>query len=212
MKLKSNHNVIVVMAKHWRDEAVKTRLAASIGADRARKIYRSVAFDFWHNIESPLWSRHLWSSSKQSQRDLNTWLSGSECIAAQKGGDLGERMYHALTNTDFGNWIGISGTDAPDLDADYISKLCQSLCSNDICIAPTHDGGYAFMAMKSVHSVLFKDIEWSSSRVLKQTLVACESANLKVHLGPYLNDLDDINDLQLFRSRGYKWAQNDFNF
>jgi uncharacterized protein len=209
----NNHtvsNVIIVMAKHWQSGPVKTRLAASIGEDAARTIYRHVASEFWQQIESPYWQRHLWSADDDSSLDLSNWLTMSDLLAVQTGVDLGERMLNALTQTDTNGWIAVSGTDAPELSADYINELCHKLQDYDVCIAPTYDGGYAMIAMNTVHRSLFENIEWSTSRVLEQTLLAAQKLGLRVHCGNTIRDLDTIDDLNEFAARDFGWAKTNY--
>ena len=207
MNNRTSDNSIVVMAKHWQAGPVKTRLAASIGDAEARRIYRGMASDFWQRLQNDNWQRHLWSAAGDSTQELGEWLSHYDSLSTQQGRDLGQRMLHALRATPYKNWIAVSGTDAPDLHPDYISELCSHLSENDVAIAPTFDGGYAFMAMHKVHPQLFDSIDWSTEHVLQQTIAAADSCNLKVHLGPLLNDLDTIEDLKIFEQRGFDWAR-----
>ena len=203
----ANSNSIVVMAKYWQSGPVKTRLAASIGDPAARQIYKEMAEQFWLQLQSSQWQRHLWSADKGTATSLGEWLSNHSSLNVQPNFDLGQRMLHALQHTPFANWIGVAGTDAPDLSATYINDLVTSLTSHDICIAPTFDGGYAFIAMKKIHPQLFGDIEWSSPNVLRQTLEAARKNNLSVCLGKKIRDLDTVNDLKQFAARKFSWAQ-----
>jgi rSAM/selenodomain-associated transferase 1 len=207
MNNRTSDNSIVVMAKHWQTGPVKTRLAESIGDTKARQIYREMASNFWGRLQSDNWQRHLWSATSDSTTELGEWLSDYDSLCTQQGSDLGKRMLHALQATTYNNWIAVSGTDAPDLDPDYINELCSHLNENDVAIAPTFDGGYAFMAMHKVCPQLFDGIDWSTEHVLQQTVAAAYSCNLKVHFGPLLHDLDTIDDLKRFDQRGLDWAR-----
>ena len=207
MNNRTSDNSIVVMARHWKTGPVKTRLAESIGDTKARQIYRAMASDFWELLQNNNWQRHLWSAASDSTKELGEWLSGYDSLCTQQGSDLGKRMLHALQATTYNNWVAVSGTDTPDLHPDYINELCSHLSGNDVVIAPTFDGGYAFMAMHKVHPQLFDGIDWSTEHVLQQTIATADSCNLKVHLGPLLHDLDTIDDLKIFNQRGFDWAR-----
>ncbi|MFT7516488.1 MAG: rSAM/selenodomain-associated transferase 1 [Myxococcota bacterium] len=200
-------NTVVVMAKHWQSGPVKTRLAASIGSNIAREVYRKMAHQYWQQLENRQWQRHLWSANHGSAQQLGAWLSGHDKLAVQSGDDLGARMLNALANTKYKEWLAVSGTDCPRLSSSYIAVLCEHLEDHDVCIAPTVDGGYAFMAMKVVHPQLFQNIDWSTSQVLRQTLEIAQAAQLKVFLGQELRDLDDIDDLNHFAENGDDWAR-----
>ena len=42
---------------------------------------------------------------------------------------------------------------------------------------------------------LFKEISWSTDKVLEQTMAVCNRLNLKAFLLPELSDIDDEDDL-----------------
>ena len=67
---------------------------------------------------------------------------------------------------------------------------------NDLVIGPAKDGGYYLLGMKTFYPALFENIEWSSDKVLKQTLAIAEQLNLSVFLLPELADIDNEEDLK----------------
>ena len=89
----------------------------------------------------------------------------------------------------------IIGSDCFDLSSAIIEEAYLLLEDSDIVIGPAKDGGYYLLGMKSPHSCLFKNISWSTSQVLKQTLSICESHHLSYSLLPTLTDIDVENDL-----------------
>jgi uncharacterized protein len=52
-----------------------------------------------------------------------------------------------------------------------------------------------------LHPRLFEKIDWSTEKVLAQTLKICESSNLSTFLLPELSDIDDENDLKKYMNR-----------
>ena len=51
--------------------------------------------------------------------------------------------------------------------------------------------------MKNPQPCLFKNVSWSTSKVLQQTISICTSEHLKYCLLPTLTDIDDENDLSV---------------
>jgi glycosyltransferase A (GT-A) superfamily protein (DUF2064 family) len=95
----------------------------------------------------------------------------------------------------------IIGTDCPDLNASVIMNAYVYLEDHDIVIGPASDGGYYLLGMKKLHPRLFEKIDWSTGKVLAQTLKICESSNLSTFLLPELSDIDDENDLKKYMNR-----------
>jgi rSAM/selenodomain-associated transferase 1 len=121
----------------------------------------------------------------------------------QTGNDLGDKMKNAFA-TVFGNRnkkLVIIGTDCPDLNASVIMNAYVYLEDHDIVIGPASDGGYYLLGMKKLHPRLFEKIDWSTEKVLAQTLKICESSNLSTFLLPELSDIDDENDLKKYMNR-----------
>ena len=56
--------------------------------------------------------------------------------------------------------------------------------NHDVVIGPANDGGYYLLGMKKLHPQIFEDIEWSTEKVLKQTLKTCNDYHLSVYLAP----------------------------
>jgi len=60
-----------------------------------------------------------------------------------------------------------------------------------IVLGPSDDGGYYLIGLKKMCPRLFEEIDWSSSRVLDQTIQRARELNLKVDLLPASYDVDD---------------------
>ena len=190
------------MARYWANGPVKTRLAASIGQDRAREIYRSMVERLWERTCDPLLERHLWVSPKEDVDACKDWLQGADHVLAQAEGDLGTRMMAAFEFAKECPWAAVIGTDCPALSAETILEAGAALEHADVFLTPTFDGGYALMALRAPQPALFTDIPWSTADVLARTLQRAESLNLRVVLGTTLRDLDNLEDLQILQSEG----------
>ena len=84
----------------------------------------------------------------------------------------------------------IIGTDVPDLNADTLNKSFAVLDEKDIAIGPSYDGGYYLLGMKKNFPGLFSGIEWSTEKVLEDTVEKCGNLNLSYSLLERLHDID----------------------
>jgi uncharacterized protein len=92
------------------------------------------------------------------------------------------------------------GTDVPSLTEHILNDAFNKLDNNDIVIGPAYDGGYYLIGMKSIQTFLFQNIEWSTTKVLAQTISKIESHNLSYSLLPRLHDIDEEKDLIYFKT------------
>jgi len=186
---------------------VKTRLAASIGDQKALEIYLDLLKITDQETKPFSSSRHLFlvSALEDSVEKMRSTLQQQGLFidpkinfAIQQGEDLGQRMFAAFKNL-FKNHrsVVLIGCDLPDLTSALISKAFDALQSNDLVIGPSCDGGYYLIGLKKEMPDLFKEISWSSEKVLKQTLETAERLSLKVQLLEKLRDIDTVDDLHL---------------
>jgi rSAM/selenodomain-associated transferase 1 len=186
---------------------VKTRLAASLGDQKALEIYLDLLKITDQETKPFSSSRHLFlvSALEDSVEKMRSTLQQQDLFidpkinfAIQQGEDLGQRMFAAFKNL-FKNHrsVVLIGCDLPDLTSALISKAFDALQSNDLVIGPSFDGGYYLIGLKKEIPGLFKEISWSSEKVLKQTLERAERLSLKVQLLEKLRDIDTLDDLHL---------------
>ena len=186
---------------------VKTRLAASVGNQKALEIYLDLLRITDQETKPFSSSRHLFlvSALEDSIEQMQSTLQQQDLFidpkinfAIQQGEDLGQRMFAAFKNL-FKNHrsVVLIGCDLPDLTSALISKAFDALQSNDLVIGPSCDGGYYLIGLKKEMPDLFKEISWSSEKVLKQTLERAKRLSLKVQLLEKLRDIDTVDDLHL---------------
>lgn len=87
----------------------------------------------------------------------------------QKGGDLGERMYNALSRAR--RPAIIIGTDCPDLRPQDLRRAARLLRGGyDAVLMPAEDGGYALMGVRRLSPALFSGIAWGGADVYAETM------------------------------------------
>lgn len=196
---------IVVMARWWAEGAVKTRLAAGIGQEAAREVYRELVEGVWAGLSHPELERHLHFTPAHQAEAMAQWLPQADLAAAQPDEDLGQRMVAALnTATQVKRpWVAVVGTDAPQVTADFVLEHAQQLDHADVVMTPTLDGGYALLIMKAVHDQLFRNMTWSTNQVAAQTRERAAAAGLVLVETKQVRDLDELADLEALQQQGY---------
>jgi rSAM/selenodomain-associated transferase 1 len=138
-------------------------------------------------------------------------LPGEFILVPQRGDKFGERLTAA---TDDLLQLGFSAvclidSDSPTVPATAFSQAVEYLSRTEdsVVLGPSDDGGYYLIGLKKSHSALFDRIDWSTERVLEQTIAAAREIDLRVHLLPVWYDIDDRTTLsrlcqELFGSNG----------
>ena len=183
----TNIQALAIFCKTPEKGFVKTRLAASVGDQKALEIYLDLLKITDQETKPFSSSRHLFlvSPLEDSIEKMRSTLQQQDLFidpkinfAIQQGKDLGQRMFAAFKNL-FKNHrsVVLIGCDLPGLTSALISKAFDALQSNDLVIGPSCDGGYYLIGLKKETPDLFKEISWSSEKVLKQTLERAKRHN-----------------------------------
>lgn len=187
-------SALLIFTKNLIPGRVKTRLAATIGDEKALEIYGALIKHTCSITRSLEIDKYVYYSDYVKSADI--WFDGY-LKKVQQGKNLGERMSNAFAETFCNGYkkAVIIGTDCPDISEANIQNALDYLDSYDIVIGPAADGGYYLLGMKTFYGELFEDIVWSTPTVLNDTLTCCGQSHLSYFLLPVLNDIDDENDL-----------------
>jgi len=187
-------NLLLIFTRNPELGKVKTRLAKTIGAEKALAIYKFLLAHTKKVTEKIACDKAVYYSVKVREDDL--WNGEIYQKKQQLGEDLGIRMQNAFQDA-FANGyekVLIVGSDLIDLSEEIIEKGFLQLASNDVVIGPAEDGGYYLLGMKSVHPNVFKNKNWGTSTVREGTLN--DLKDKKVHLLNELNDADVLDDIK----------------
>ena len=187
-------NLLLIFTRNPELGKVKTRLAKTIGAEKALAIYKFLLAHTKKVTEKIACDKAVYYSVKVREDDL--WNGEIYQKKQQLGKDLGIRMQNAFQDA-FANGyekVLIVGSDLIDLSEEIIEKGFLQLASNDVVIGPAEDGGYYLLGMKSVHPNVFKNKNWGTSSVREETLN--DLKDKKVHLLNELNDADVLDDIK----------------
>jgi rSAM/selenodomain-associated transferase 1 len=190
---------LAVMTKAPRAGEVKTRLvpplthgeaaqlnkaflrdvAAAMSAAAAERIARGVA------VYTPLGTEAAYENI----------LPEEFFLIAQRGQKFGDRLIFAaedLFTVGFAS-VCLINSDSPTVPAENFSqavKLLQ-LPGDRVVLGPSDDGGYYLIGLKKLHGAMFEHIDWSTDRVLDQTLQRAAEIDVEVKLLPAGYDVDD---------------------
>ena len=187
-------NLLIIFTRNPELGKVKTRLAKAIGEENALTIYKTLLDRTERTTRNLSCDKAVYYSVKIREHDI--WDASIYQKHQQHGDDLGVRMHNAFFEAFNNNYdkVVIIGSDLYDLNPSHINKAFKALDKNDIVIGPAHDGGYYLLAMKSLYSQVFKNKNWGTSTVFKDTLK--DLKNKDFHLLETLNDIDVYNDLK----------------
>jgi rSAM/selenodomain-associated transferase 1 len=128
-------------------------------------------------------------------------LPDGVALIPQSPGNLGDRMLAAsrvLFDTS-PDPVLLLGTDAPTLPAEAIDTAASALDLHDISIIRSTDGGYVLLGLRRPVEAVFREVDWSTGAVHRQTLVRAKEAGLSVHEGDPWYDVDKPEDLVRLR-------------
>lgn len=189
---------------------VKTRLAATVGNDKALQIYQKLLrYTAVVTNDIPVEKIVFYATNITNQ---DVWDNKVYKKHMQLGNDLGERMQSALNYAfEHGSTeVIIIGSDCFEITADIINNAFDSLKNYEIVIGPATDGGYYLLGMKQPTPQFFKQINWSTNEVLATTIGICNSLNFSFYLMPELSDIDTEEDLKNQKTFiNYRALQND---
>lgn len=196
----ASKNLLLIFTRNPELGKCKTRLAATVGDDRALEIYKfllnhtaqltrevNAAKQVWYSEE--IWTDDIWANSIFDKR-------------LQKGSDLGIRMANAFQEGFESGFerIIVIGSDMYDLGKADLEKAFDMLKTVDFVIGPAEDGGYYMLGMNAFNTDVFQNKTWGAETVLQDTLD--DIKNKKKQLLEERNDIDvyeDIKDIKVFQ-------------
>lgn len=195
-------SALLVFLKYPRVGQVKTRLAATLGAQRATELYRGWIGQVL-GVVQPLRPsvRVLAFFDGADLSDFVPWHGLADEWLAQPPGDLGQRLRRGFAQAlTFGPALAI-GTDCLELDEELICVAYAQLARVNVVFGPATDGGYYLVGMRDDHRAIFDAVRWSSPETLADHLARCRALGLSYALLPARHDIDTADDWQAYCHR-----------
>ena len=174
---------------------VKTRLASTLGDEKALEIYRILLRHTSDVTKDLAVDKFVFYDDHIDQNDI--WENDIFEKFLQQGSDLGERMTKAfdyLFKKKYSKVI-IIGSDCFELSESILSQAFDALSNHDVVIGPAEDGGYYLLGMHQFIPQLFDNKKWSSNSVYADTVSQLKEANKSIYELPLLNDVDKETDI-----------------
>ncbi len=168
-------HILLIFAKPPVLGKVKTRLAASLGQQRAVEIYEELLqYAEWTAQNANVDKRWIFYSEKNNVSDFFSNQMYEQKIQKQSP-NLGVRMKAAFEEAFAAGAtrVTIIGSDCPELHGKHIDQMAAYSAAH-ICLAKTLDGGYAALSMPKMIQDIFDNIDWSTDRVYDQTMAHCK--------------------------------------
>ncbi len=193
---------LIIFTRYPTSGKVKTRLIPAVGAEGAALLHRQMTIqvlDRSRTLQSDLPVTIAVHFDGENYQQMSNWLGTDLDYQAQGEGDVGARMDRSFATTCQGNAsVVLIGTDCPELTTDILAQAFDLLQSGrDLVLGGAVDGGYYLIGMRDYHPELFVDIDWSTDRVLQQTIAIANRLNLSLGYLPTLTDIDRPADLSI---------------
>ena len=150
-------NLLMIFTRNPELGKVKTRLAKTIGNQKALEVYKFLLDKTKEVTQQVTADKAVYYSVKIRENDI--WDATVFQKYQQYGDDLGERMQNAFEDAFKNGYekVAIIGSDLFDITPNHIQTAFDKLDTNDVVIGPAEDGGYYLLACKKVHPKVFKN-------------------------------------------------------
>ena len=195
---------LAVMTKAPHAGKVKTRLVPPLSAEEAAALnicfLRDITFTIQRATQDGRANGIAVYTPVGAEDSYHGILPDDFFLVPQRGDAFGERLLFAtedLLRLGFKS-LCLINSDSPTVPADVFTEAAEVLSrpGDRVVLGPSDDGGYYLIGLKKLHHRIFEGIDWSSEKVLRQTLERATEIGLQVHLLPAWFDVDDRATLQ----------------
>jgi hypothetical protein len=188
---------LIIFAKEPREGRVKTRLLSVLTQKQSLDLCKAFVRDTLDIVRKVKTDQRIVAfDCDEGAPAFLKKMAPDFLMMKQKGRTLGDRLHNAfLSQAGTGKKIVIIGSDAPTLPAKRIEDAFIKLKKADLGLGPAFDGGYYLVGLEKPRKRLFQGIRWSSSGVLRQTVVKAKKIGLSVGLLKEWYDVDDRKSL-----------------
>lgn len=145
----TTENALIIFIKNPQLGKVKTRLAKTVGDEKALEIYLELSKITRENCQILRGVQsYVFYSDFINKND--EWSNDIFEKAMQSGDDLGDRMLNAFTFIlQNHSKACIIGSDCPTLSAAILEAAFETLDNHDFVVGPSTDGGYYLLGMNA---------------------------------------------------------------
>lgn len=194
MKQRNSDNLLLLFVRKPILGKCKTRLAQSIGEEKALEVYQHLLEHTATVVKNVKADKQVLYADEIGENDA--WDEAIFEKYKQVGKDLGERMHHAFAQgfeRGYKNII-IMGSDLFTISQDEVNAAFQAFQRAEVVIGPAEDGGYYMLGLNEMNEAVFENKNWSTEEVLSQTLA--DITDKELSLLEEKNDIDTFEDLK----------------
>lgn len=181
---------VIVFIKNFELGTLKTRLAKTVGNEKALSIYKQLVDISLSELAKTGLTTHVFFNQYIDPSIVEQFAESDFVYHLQEGEDLGQKMDNAFQKVlPLHEGALIMGTDCPYFKAPEIVNACQFLSSNAAVVGPANDGGYYTLGLNQYIDV-FSNIEWSSPSVYRDTISKLEVLDKSYAILPSYDDID----------------------
>ncbi|GAB5551067.1 MAG: TIGR04282 family arsenosugar biosynthesis glycosyltransferase [Saprospiraceae bacterium] len=189
----STQTALIIFIKNPEKGKVKTRLASTVGDDRALEIYKALMSHTRDLASQTEANRYLFYSQFINAQD--DWPENRFIKDLQIEGDLGAKMATAFQTVLAKHAKAIIiGSDCASLTQEIIQEAIQALDQHDFVLGPALDGGYYLLGMQYFEPTLFQDMPWSTEQVAPITKTRIKALGKTCFTLQELSDIDYEED------------------
>ncbi len=187
-------NTLIIFVKNPIPGTVKTRIARTVGDERAVDVYQHLLRHTQAIMRQLTCRRVVYYGDFVNPDD--GWNGYGKQL--QSSGDLGQRMQEAFGEqfAQGADHVVIIGSDCLTITPDHIEQGFKALDEADVVIGPATDGGYYLLGMKQLHPFLFDDMPWSQPELGQLTELAIRQKGLTFERLEELTDIDEWADYE----------------
>jgi len=185
---------LIIFVRKPEPGKVKTRLASSVGEQKALSIYREL-LQHTHTVTITVNADKFVFYSDSIQPD-DIWSEPTFTKKLQGKDDLGSKMKEAFSIlfTEGYKRVVIIGSDCFELSTEIIEQAFELLEQKEVVIGPASDGGYYLLGMKKLYPYIFENKQWSTENVFEQTVNDLQRENISYSELITLTDVDTEED------------------
>lgn len=205
LKNSENENALIIFIKNPQIGKVKTRLAATIGNEKALEVYQHLLKHTRNITENLEAEKYVFYSDFIDETD--EWKNEVYQKKIQSSEpDLGVKMWSAFCEMKEKKHekVLIIGSDCLELTKEILENCFIQLIDNEVVIGKATDGGYYLIGFdfrkigirsEEVLNEIFLGKQWSHADVAKEAIESFRKLNLTFAEMPTLNDIDEEKDL-----------------
>lgn len=194
---------LAVMTKAPRAGQVKTRLVPPLTPDQAAQLNICFLRDTSAAIDKAVSGKgrgigvYTPVGAETAYIDI---LPDDFDLLPQRGDHFGQRLVNAANDLFAIGFASVCliDSDSPTVSAEIYTQSIALLSteSKRVVLGPCEDGGYYLIGMNKPEERLFQAIDWSTDRVLEQTIARANELGLQTELLPTCYDIDDGRALE----------------